>query len=135
MCHIVIYNIEFNALKHWSLEAVTSVLDTSCKVGFITSWTLLKGGSYGTLLFVSQTDFGNGSETLVSVFQASAFKFGTVEALNKLINISPGFCDTKFYFWQLFDKFLCLVKTLLSFSLDPRSSILMHGCLRKFWNR
>ena len=42
---------------------------------------------------------------------------------------------TEFYFWQLFDAFSCYVETLLSFILDSRSSILMHGYIRKFWNR
>ena len=30
-----------------------------------------------------------------AIFQVKAFKFGTIGALNRLINISPGFCDNR----------------------------------------
>ena len=52
-----------------------------------------------------------------AIFQTKAVKFGSVGALNTLINMSSGFCDNR--------KILFL---LISF-------IFMHGYLWKIWNR
>ena len=43
----------------------------------------------------------------VAIFQVRAFKFGTVGALNTLININPGFCDNRNFlkFCRLLDTF------------------------------
>ena len=55
-----------------------------------------------------------------AILQARVFKFGTVGALNTLINKVPGFLMiAKFYFWRLFDTLSSFVNTLLSLTLAP----------------